>query len=104
MLLWWIYFDHAKGFARQRGALVYQSAGNIMSNPVCVWNGVGACSFCSYRCIVKFRNSCGGLVQNDYIITVIFSSDKESTPEIQTESNSLSEISFDSKSLVFTQP
>lgn len=60
------------------GQLVFQSAGTISGNTACVWDGTGSCSYCAYACIIKFRNSCGEVVDNAYTITVIGGDNKKS--------------------------
>jgi hypothetical protein len=63
--------------------IIYQGAGYFTNDYACVWNGVGGgngdyCyfynnyNFCSYRAIIIFRNNCGQLVDNDYIITAAY--------------------------------
>jgi|GEM_PF-2293751 hypothetical protein len=49
------------------GSLVYQSAGTIQGNEVNVWDGAGVASG-FYDCIIKFRNSCGELLTNSYLV------------------------------------
>jgi len=49
------------------GSLVYQSAGTIQGNEVKVWDGTGG-SIGYYNCIIKFRNSCGELKSNSYLV------------------------------------
>ncbi len=50
--------------------VVFQNAGTISNNNVCVWDGTGA-SFGTYLCIVKFRNSCGEVKDTAYYVTVL---------------------------------
>jgi len=56
--------------------LVFQSAGTISDNSVCVWDGTGACDQCTYLCSVKFRNTFGKVLENTYYVYVIMNNSR----------------------------
>lgn len=62
---------------------IYQGSGSFINDFACVWDGTGGGGgdycynngsylYCTYRAIIIFRNNCGQLVDNDYIITVAY--------------------------------
>jgi hypothetical protein len=51
--------------------IIFQSAGTITGNSICVWDGSGAYCLEAYRCIVRFKNNFGRVAENDYIVSVI---------------------------------
>ena len=52
------------------GAPVYQSAGKIDYDQVCVWDGLGATSNTAYICTVRFKNNYGREAENQYVVYV----------------------------------
>ncbi len=50
--------------------IVFQSAGSINGNKVCVWDGSGSHSGYVYRCIIRFKNNYGRVAENDYMVHV----------------------------------
>jgi hypothetical protein len=50
--------------------VVFQSAGSITGNNVCVWDGAGAYCNNAYRCIIRFKNNYGRVAENDYMVSV----------------------------------
>jgi hypothetical protein len=52
------------------GSKVFDGAGRVDSDEVCVWDGNGADYQGTYLCIVNFRNSCGERVDNAWMVTV----------------------------------
>jgi len=49
----------------------YYGAGSVSNNEACIWDGSGADYMDAYACIVKFRNSCGEVIDHAYMVTVI---------------------------------
>ncbi|MGC9332461.1 MAG: thiol protease/hemagglutinin PrtT [Bacteroidales bacterium] len=68
--------------------VVFQDAGTITGNNVCLWDGTGA-SFGSYLCIVKFRNSCGEIRDTAYYVTVLGSKNLALQDDDTTNQNAL---------------
>ncbi|MBI4649062.1 MAG: T9SS type A sorting domain-containing protein [Bacteroidia bacterium] len=52
------------------GDLIHSSSGLVTGNQVCVWDGNGSCSPCSYVVIIVFRNDCDE-ISEAYTVTVI---------------------------------
>ncbi len=72
------------------GLLTFQSAGTVNNDLACVWDGTGSCSLCAYACIIKFRNSCGEVLDNAYTVTVIGGSAKSASADtIETNKNTI---------------
>jgi hypothetical protein len=55
----------------RNNAIIFQSAGTISGNSICVWDGSGAYCLEAYRCIVRFKNNYGRVAENDYMVSVI---------------------------------
>ncbi len=53
------------------GRAIFQSAGTIIGNRACVWDGSGAYCMNAYPCIIRFKNNYGRSVENAYMVTVI---------------------------------
>ncbi|MEA1875150.1 MAG: C10 family peptidase [Bacteroidota bacterium] len=70
------------------GEVVFQNAGIITGNHVCVWDGTGA-SYGPYECIVKFRNSCGEEKYKVYDVTVLGSKNLALQDDDTTNQNAL---------------
>ncbi len=51
--------------------IIFQSAGTISGNSICVWNGSGAYCSEAYLCIVRFKNNYGRVAENNYMVSVI---------------------------------
>lgn len=55
----------------RNNSIIFQSAGTITGNSICVWDGSGAYCLEAYRCIVRFKNNYGRVAENDYMVSVI---------------------------------
>ena len=66
--------------------IIFQSTGTITEHTCCVWDGTNACSPCNYRCIIRFRNSCGEMLGNEHMVNVFVGSNKKSVLTNKTKS------------------
>lgn len=58
---------------------IFQSAGTIEDNTVCLWDGTNATCQNAYRCIIRFKNNFGRALEHDYMVSVICESVSEIT-------------------------
>lgn len=53
------------------GLPVFQSAGVITGNHVCVWGGAGGICGEGYTCIVRFKNNYGRVAEKGYTVFIV---------------------------------
>lgn len=51
-------------------AVVFESAGTISSNNVCVWDGTDVFCNTGYMCNLRFKNNFGRSIENTYVVVV----------------------------------
>lgn len=80
----------------------YYGAGSVRNNEACVWDGSGADYMDAYACIIKFRNSCGEVLDHAYMVTVIDNTlhTKSASTELTLKENELLKTEISEENII----